>query len=173
MKVFYIYIENAKKIITKDVLFQYADIELKTQKRFYEYTLGRYLIKNTAKKFYNIDDEIVINENGKPEFKAGEIYFSLSHSKNIIAVCLDENPCGIDVEYMKERNLKEISEYYGQEFETLEDFYKFWTKQEAEYKLGEKAKYSKSFRIKDYYLTVVSDRKINKTEIFNFIQTND
>ena len=97
-------------------------------------------------------------ENGKPEFKSGGIYFSISHSENLLAVCFDEYPCGIDIEFMKDRNLKDISKYYGQEFKTLENFYKFWTKQEAEYKLGEKAKYCKSLSIKNYYFTVVSNK---------------
>ena len=159
MKVFYIDIKKSKQTVGKEILCQYADIELKTEKRFFEYTLGRYLIKTVAEKYYNVKDtEIIIKENGKPEFKSGGIYFSISHSENLLAVCFDEYPCGIDIEFMKDRNWKDISKYYGQEFKTLEDFYKFWTKQEAEYKLGEKAKYCKSLSIKNYYFTVVSNK---------------
>ena len=169
MKIFYIDIEKAKKIIGKKKLCQYADIELKTEKRFYEYTLGRYLIKNVAKKNYNIDDEIIINKNGKPEFKNGEIYFSLSHSKNFIVACFDKNPCGIDIEFMKKRNLKELSEYYRQNFETIEDFYNVWTMNEAEYKLGQKAKFYKIFKIENYCLAAVSSKRLNKINLINFI----
>ena len=161
MKVFYIDIKKAKKNIGREILEKFADIELKTEKRFWEYTLGRYLVKTVAKNFYNSDDDIIINPSGKPEFKKGGIYFSISHSKNLVAACFDEKPCGIDIEFMKKRNLGKISKYYGQKFETQEDFYKFWTKNEAEYKLGEKAKYSESFKIKDYYLTVTLYNKLN------------
>ena len=162
MKVFYIDIEKARKTIGKEALNQFADIELKSDKRFWEYTLARYIVKTIGKEVYNIDDEIIVNKNGKPEFKHGGIYFSISHSKNLVAVCFDECPCGIDIEFMKERDLREVSIYYQKKFETIDDFYKFWTKNEAEYKLGKKTKYSYSRKSENYYLTVVSDNKINE-----------
>lgn len=165
MKIFYIDIEKFKKSIDKSILYEYADIELKTEKIFFEYTIGRYLIKNAAKKFYNLDSEITVNKNGKPQFKNNEIYFSLSHSKNIVAACFNKNPCGIDIEFIKSRDLKEISDYYGQKFDTLDDFYEFWTINEAEYKLGEKAIYKYSCKINNYYLSVASKQKMDKNII--------
>lgn len=161
MKVFYINIENFKKHIDKSILCEYADISINAEKRFYEYTIGRYLIKSAAKKIYDIDDEIIINKNGKPQFKNNEIYFSLSHSKNIEIVCFYKAPCGIDIEFMKNRNLEKVSEYFGQKFDTLEDFYKFWTAEEAEYKIGEKAFQIYSCRLKNYWLSIASNKKFD------------
>ncbi|MBQ7450570.1 hypothetical protein IJS77_04065 [bacterium] len=162
MKIFYIDIEETKKKISKTELNKYADIELKSEKRFFEYTLGRFLVKNVAKNIYNIDDEIILNQSGKPQFKNNGIYFSISHTKGLVAVCFDETPCGIDIEFMKERNLKEVSKYYGIKFDNIEKFYKFWTKQEAVYKLNDDVKdfYSEKFLDK-YYLTVVSGKKFS------------
>ena len=66
MKVFYIDISKFKKKCSKDFLLQYADREFKTEKRFYEYAIGRYLVKLVAQKYYNIaDNTIVRTENGK------------------------------------------------------------------------------------------------------------
>lgn len=124
------------KTHAKDFLFPYADTEIKAEKRFYEYTIGRYLVKHVAQKYYNIDKtEIIKNENGKPIFKNSDLHFSISHSKNIVIACFDKYPCGIDIEYMKDRNIQKLSEYFDKNFETLEDFYKFWTTKEAKYKL--------------------------------------
>ena len=50
MNIFYINTEEFKKHHKKDELSIYADIELKTDKRFWEHTIGRYLIKTVAKK---------------------------------------------------------------------------------------------------------------------------
>ena len=172
MEVFYIDIEEFKKKHGKEFLLPYADKEFKIEKRFYEYSIGRYLIKTVGEKLYNIKNtEILINEKGKPFFKNNEIFFSLTHSKNIVMACFDKNMCGIDLEYIKERNIEKLSKYYNTEFNNLEDFYKYWTLKEAEYKLDKKAKtiYS-SFFNKKYYLTVVSDSIFEKNIVVkNFI----
>ena len=167
MKIFYINIEEFKKKYDKNFLALYADIELKTEKRFYEYTIGRYLIKNIAKQYYEINDtEIIINENGKPSFANSNLHFSLSHSKNIVIACFDEYPCGIDIEYVKEKDLTKLSKYFKKDFETLEDFYKYWTQREAQYKLDKPAKsvYSANFK-NNYYLTIVSNSNIDENKL--------
>ena len=170
MKVFYIDIDEFKKNHKKDFLLPYNDKNFKTEKRFYEYTTGRYLIKNAAKKYYDIKNtEIITNEKGKPYFKNNEIYFSISHSNNIVIACFDKTPCGIDLEFIKKRDLIKLSKHYNVEFKTLDDFYKFWTIKEAEYKLNQKAKtiYTKQF--KNFFLTIASDRIFNEDiEILNF-----
>ena len=164
MEVFYIDIEEFKKNHNKDFLLPYADREFKIEKRFWEYAIGRYLIKNIAERFYDIKNaEILIDKNGKPYFKNNEIYFSLTHSKNIVMACFDKSPCGIDLEFIKDRNLDKLSKYYDEKFNTLEKFYKFWTLKEAEYKLNEKAKctYFNLFN-NEYYLALVSNNLFNQ-----------
>lgn len=163
MKIFYIDIDEFKTKTDKASLTSYADKEFKTEKRFYEHALGRYLVKNAAKDVFGITDtEIITNEKGKPYFKNAELHFSISHSDNIIIACFDKYPCGIDIERMKERNFDRFSEYYGEDFEGMYDFYRFWTLKEASYKLNAEPVgiYSKVFLDK-YHLTVVSSNELD------------
>jgi len=158
MKIFYIDIEQFKTRYDKNFLLQFADKELKTEKRFYEYTIGRYLVKSVAEKYYDVEDtEIITKPDGKPIFKNNSLHFSISHSKNIVIACFDKSPCGIDIEYAKPRDLSKLSEYFGKSFKTAEDFYKFWTLKEASYKLNSPVKYEYFTKFQDsYYLSVVS-----------------
>ena len=157
MKIFYIDINEFKKNYGKNILTEYADIKLNSEKRFFEYTLGRYLVREAAKVFYDVSDKIVLSTNGKPKFKNSNLQFSISHSKNIIMVCFDNHPCGIDIEYIKPRDFTKLAVRYKQEFATCDDFYKFWTLKEAAYKLGSKITDYKTFKFENHYcVTVVS-----------------
>ena len=168
MKVFYINIDEFKTLYPKDFLTPFADIGIKTEKRFFEYTLGRYLVTKIAKEKFNFENpEIITDNKGKPFFKNSELHFSISHSKNMVGVVMDKAPCGIDIEFEKPRNLKKLSKYFNQKFETLEDFYKFWTFKEAVYKINDKI-YDKYFsKFGDYYITIVSNHKIDEIEYIN------
>ena len=163
MKIYYIDIEEFKKQKTRELLEQYNDIHLQNQKRFFEYTIGRYLVKNVAKSIYNLDDtEIILDKNSKPVFKGKELYFNISHSKNIVIACFDSFPCGIDVEFIRNRDLLRLEKYFKREFKDLEDFYKFWTFKEANYKLGCDSKYQYFSKfIDEYYLAITSLGQIN------------
>lgn len=168
MKIFYIEVDNFKKKHSKDFLIPYANIECKTEKRFYEYTIGRYLVRKAAQQYYHIEDNsIIINDDGKPLFKSNPIHFSISHSKDIVMVCFDIYNCGIDVEYNKNRNLEELSNLFDQDFKTLESFYKFWTLRESSIKLADSINYQHFQKLnKNYYFTVVSSNKnVNNIEL--------
>ena len=171
MKIFYVKIDDFKKEHDKGFLMPYADKKFGTEKRFFEYTIGRYITKKAAEEFYNIKNtEIIINSNGKPSFKNGDIHFNISHSCNIVAVCFDKFPLGFDIEYIKERDLKKLSNHYNKNFESLDDFYKFWTLKEAEYKLSSTAKtvYTNKFE-DEYYISIASSSNKNfETEIFAY-----
>ena len=167
MKIFYVEIDKFKEKYGKDLLSQYADKELKTDKRFYEYTIGRYLVKEVAKKYYNIcDTEIITNKDGKPLFKTADLHFSISHSKNLVIACFDNYPCGMDIEYIKERDLVKLSKYFKKTFTTKEDFYKYWTLREATYKLCYPAKSNSSFLYDtSYYISISSVADLKDNEI--------
>ncbi len=77
-------------------------------------------------------------ENGKP--LADNCYVSISHSGNMVAVCISENPVGIDIEKIDDkRNFIKLSKriFRGKELEafnnnpTAELFYEIWTQKEA------------------------------------------
>lgn len=164
MEVYYINIEEFKKSHSKSFLTQYCDKNIKIEKRFYEYSIGRYLVKEIAKKYYNLSDtEIITIENGKPIFKNSKLHFSISHSKNFVTVCFAKFPCAIDIEYIKNRNLDKLSKHFGCEFIDLEDFYKFWTRKEALYKLNTSAEniYCTKFE-NEYFLTIAYKGKLDR-----------
>ncbi|MCR5266242.1 MAG: hypothetical protein K6E29_06580 [Cyanobacteria bacterium RUI128] len=166
MKVFYIDIDEFKTKADTTVLKSYADKEFKTEKRFLEHAMGRYLVKSVAKQFFGLTDtEIITDKKGKPYLKNSDLHFSISHSNNILIACFDNYPCGIDIEQIKKRNFDRFSEYYGEEFKGMYDFYKFWTLKEASYKLNETpvGVSSEIFQGK-YYLTIVSANEL-KTNI--------
>ncbi|MBQ8460334.1 hypothetical protein IJ541_09565 [bacterium] len=162
MDVFYINIAEFKNSHDKDFLIPYSDKSFKSEKRFYEYGLGRYLVKSVAKEVYGIDDaEIIVENTGKPIFKNSDIQFCISHSNNIVMASFDKNPCGLDIEFIKTRNIEKLSEHFGQKFANSDDFYKFWTLKEASYKLNSEVKAKYCAKFENYYLTIVSNNDLN------------
>ncbi len=76
---------------------------------------------------------------------ADNCYVSISHSGNMVAVCISEKPIGIDIEKIDyERDIGKIAKrfYFGKELETFnsaptpEVFFDIWTKKEAYSKIG-------------------------------------
>ena len=119
------------------------------------------MTKFIAKHFYEISDTEIIIENNKPYFKSKEIFFSISHSNDIVLVAFNNKNIGVDVEFLCERkNYKAIMERYGKIVHNPSrvDFYKFWTIHEAEIKLNSEIKSLFSSRLgKDYIVSCVSD----------------
>lgn len=106
------------RCLVKQVLFEYFHIPLEHQ-----YTLTDYCewqVVDTNKKFY----------------------ISISHSKNIVvvAISLQKQPIGVDIEFQKERNFLELINSLGSENERVlfqknpdkkRMFYQLWTAKEA------------------------------------------
>lgn len=79
---------------------------------------------------------------GKPYFALRDLFFSISHAKDTVAVALSDTPVGIDIEFIDERRdilslsrrffapdeHKALSETAGS---PLDDFFALWTKKEA------------------------------------------
>ena len=95
-------------------------------------------VVSLAKKQLCTDDglEIRADKNGKPYLKKyPDFHFNTSHSKDIIAVAVSSAPVGVDVEILRDVNLK-IAERRFTETEkafvkTNEDFFYVWTRKEA------------------------------------------
>lgn len=163
MKIYYVDKNEFLKHYDKSFLQKFSDgHEFKSEKRFFEYSIGRFLVKSVAEKVYGLTDTEIIIQNNKPKFKTTDLKFSISHSGNYVAAVFDREDCGLDIEEIKPRNLEAMSARYEKEFQTLEDFYRFWTKYEAEIKLQQKTqdKYSCVFQ-DNYMLTVVSANTIS------------
>ena len=79
---------------------------------------------------------------GKPYFASRDLFFSISHAKDTVAVALSDTPVGIDIEFIDERRdilslsrrffapdeHKALSETAGS---PIDDFFALWTKKEA------------------------------------------
>ena len=93
------------------------------------------------------DIEIKVGSNGKPYVEGRPIYYNVSHSEDLLVVAIDNAEVGVDMEHMKERNFKALTEYYFDGKESVierilqsadikTEFYKQWTLTEAEIKLA-------------------------------------
>jgi len=94
------------KSFKQDKIKSLANDELKR-----ESIVGEYLLIKGLKQFFNIDYnniEIIKNSKGKPFIKDKNIYFSISHTDNFVVCALSNKEIGIDVEKIKEVNLKTI-----------------------------------------------------------------
>lgn len=164
MDIYFINIEKFKKNHNEQFLDSFSDKTFINPKRMWEYAIGRYLIKSIAKKIYKLSSvEIMTKNNGKPVFKNSNLNFSLSHSNEYVVAVFDTQPCAVDIELVKNRDLTQLSNRYKQNFNSLVDFYKFWTCKEALYKLGTDAKeiYTTTFEQK-YILTAASVNEFQK-----------
>ena len=141
MKIFYIELNNTQGISKKKL----------------QSALGRHIVKEVARIFYDVNDTEIIIENNKPKFKNADLCFNISHSNNIVAVAFDVLPLGLDVEYIKERNFKLLLERYNIASNDKEFFYQFWTEYEASIKIQDEIKQKLCFKLKeDYMLSLFS-----------------
>ena len=96
------------------------------------------LLLKTLKKEYAIDNvEIKFTPNGKPYIQNGP-HFSIAHSDNYIAIAIDNNEVGIDIEKVGEFNTAIADKYFSASEKKFLfngdknlNFYKLWTAKEA------------------------------------------
>jgi len=115
--------------------------------------------------------EILTEENGRPYVKGNPVFFSVSHSDNVIVMAVDSYSVGIDIERMKSRNFAKLSSwFFGECIRDCEAFYRRWTCFEAGLKLAGLSLFSRSVPnpeylhsevLGDYMLSVASNRVIN------------
>ena len=74
------------------------------------------------------------NEHGKPYWENGP-YFSISHCKQGIAVAIDDQPVGIDIEAIRNVDqdliLRTMNEEEQKQIHSNRDFTRLWTQKEA------------------------------------------
>lgn len=131
-----------------------------SQDKYVEHLCGLFLTKFIAKHIYDINNPQIELCGGKPFFKNEKIFFSISHSNDVVLVAFNNRNIGVDVEYMCERNYKGIMKRYGKVSDNpaRTEFYKFWTVHEAEIKLNSEIKSLFSALLeKDYLFSCVSD----------------
>ncbi len=102
--------------------------------------LLRILILKACGINYN-DIVIMAGKTGKPYFACTpHIEFSLSHTRNAVAIALSDRPVGIDVEKIRETDLRLAKDIFSEkellwlaegETNQYRRFYELWTKKEA------------------------------------------
>ncbi len=103
----------------------------------FKHTLGRFCC---LKSWLMLDAmhigemEFLYNEHGKPYIEGGP-FFSISHCKEAIAVAIDDQPVGIDVEAIRNVDqdliLRTMNEEEQQQIHSNRDFTRLWTQKEA------------------------------------------
>ena len=100
-----------------------------------------YLIYILKKKF-GIEEEVVVLPEGKPVFRGnGDVNFNISHSGGYVVLAFGNAPLGVDIECVKQANLKLAKRFFTKEeytylLEQKEDeqkdaFCRIWTGKEA------------------------------------------
>lgn len=78
--------------------------------------------------------EFLYNEHGKPYLEGGP-FFSISHCKEGIAVAIDDQPVGIDIEAIRNVDqdlvLRTMNEEEQRQIHSNRDFTRLWTQKEA------------------------------------------
>ena len=163
MDIFYLKKSEFLENIDYKTLKTFSDKrEFKSKEKEEEHLLGLFLTKFIAKHIYDIQNTEIEIINKKPVFKNAKLYFSISHSKDIVLVVFNNSNIGADIEYMENgKNFKLIMNRYGIKTSnpTAKEFYRFWTGHEAEIKLGNRNIKSLFSEILEdnYMLTCVSD----------------
>lgn len=167
----YIIDKSDFKNIPFESIEEFKHRDFSSKKKLEEHCLTYFLLNKILKDIYKIQNRAICFENSKPYLISKEKFFSISHSEKYIVLAFSDFDCGVDIEKIKQRDFQSIAKRMNFNSATLEDFYKDWTKYEAEYKLGERNKSIYRTKIDDYILTAVSSNFKEKFKIH--IQTGE
>ena len=173
MKIYFLKLSDFKNKFKNDKMNDFAqNREIKSPERMLQHCAWKFLVTNVCKKFYNIQNPEIIKINKKPYLKNNEIYFSITHSQEYVMAIFDTHPCAIDLEKIRPINLEKMSKRYNKNFETLDDFFIFWTQYECSIKLGEKSDNMISdYFENEYIFSINTKNNIEKTPIpINYFQ---
>ncbi len=167
---------------------------LKTHKEISEFCKNK--LKEICKEKYGyivMPENIGKNEHGKPYFTDTEnVYFNISHSKGMGAVVVDDEPCGIDIEQLREVKMSVAKRFFtkeetdwimdaSDEKERSLRFFTIWTGKEAYTKMlgcgltikmnsfnvlrGEVRSKLKYYQIDDCLVCVCSEKNVYDKDI--------
>lgn len=165
MDIFVIEIVDADSV-HKELLKEFQKKEISDLKKWNQHCLSYLMVDRILREFYHIEDREIVYDGKKPIMKTGAKHFSISHSGEYITIAFSDYNCGIDIEKIKDRDFENISERMGFQANTLDDFYYEWTGFEAEYKLRDMPKSSKSFNINNYIITAVSTNQYEQYDVY-------
>lgn len=103
----------------------------------YKHTLGQFCCLKSwlmLSAMHIGEMEFLYNEHGKPYIEGGP-FFSISHCKQGIAVAIDDQPIGIDIEAIRNVDqdliLRTMNEEEQKQIHSNRDFTRLWTQKEA------------------------------------------
>ena len=132
-------INNLKQIDIQYIKERYPKRYLKasnykSKEDFKRCILGYVLLIKLLGDF--LEEDVYYNEFNKP-FIVDKPYFNISHSGDYVAVVIDNNPVGIDIQKMEEKNLKlskcfskEEQEYINEK-DSINRFHEIWSIKES------------------------------------------
>ena len=164
MDIFIINTSNTDNI-SNDLLTEFEHKNFSNIKKRKQHCLSYLMLDRILKEVYKISDRTIEFINKKPTLKNKSKFFSMSHSRNFIALAFSDSDCGIDIEQIKNRPYKKIAGRMKFDCKSLEEFYYAWTKYEAEYKLNNTTKSIKQFQYENYAITAVSNNIQENFEI--------
>lgn len=165
----YIYVASFPfQVENKEIIPESRDAEIKNTKnpehKAQKYYAWKLLEKVICENFSKSFDSFSFSKSDGGKWQCPDFYFSLSHTKNCVAVIVSDIPCGIDVEVCApqrfgEKLAKKImnSAEYEKYSELQEDEKTFfalemWTKKESIFKmLSEKTFISKNIDTNLYF----------------------
>lgn len=167
LRVFYLKISEFMPCVDSDSLAFFSEHrQFTSEKRKIEHTLGRFLLKTSA-KFLGLDSPKIEIVDNKPFFKNSNLEFSISHSIDFVMVAFYKSRIGIDIEAIIDRDFSKLAKRYSLKDESAETFYSFWTEYESSIKLQGEKKSCVSFPIFDnnYYFSACSSESIDLGKI--------
>lgn len=100
------------------------------------------LLTKALKDAHITNIDIVYNEHGKPYLKSSELYFNISHDKNMIVLVTSDKEIGVDLEYLTYKPSVVNKYFTPREQEIIKksknkeyDFTKIWVMKEAYVKM--------------------------------------
>lgn len=159
---------RVSEFVPKELLNEFNYKKNNNSEKSTIHSLSYLMVNRILREIYHIEDCELVFRSGKPILKSGRKHFSISHSGGYIAICFSDYNCGIDLEKIKERDYKAISERMKFKAASLEEFYQKWTEYEALYKLNDSTIAPSMYycELGDYILTAVSANPDEKFELY-------
>lgn len=149
LKILYSYIDKSKhnfflneKFVEMALDFQQRVSRYKKWENVQASIIGRLLLDNLIKTFdLNLSiEKLVYNSNQKPYFKNTNIFFTISHTDDIVVCAItDINEIGIDIEKLQDININNFNFFFTRhEWESIHNsqnamysFISLWTQKES------------------------------------------
>ena len=163
-------INNYSSVINKQRKEYICSIKNKGRKKqsFFVWKLLEFALKNIGVRNPSFE-----NNNGKWSLVNGEVKFSLSHSRNMVAVAIDDNNVGVDIELISDKLLPLEKRYNTNlmDFDKLLYLSRCFTEEEAKFK-AEMDINTKSYIVEDkkgnkYSLSVCTDSDVEIIKVEN------